>query len=231
MKAQDRREFLKQLAIATGGVVVLPLAVSCKGGSESQEASVAEEPGVQMLEPAMAVVPLVLAADWDPVVFNTERGNAGAIPGEYLDDINGPDGVPKHLGKHLPYVPQVDPALVPEGYLPLMWGDPEKGYAMHPQAPEGTESYPLGHWYNWIKVRKAVEGDAIEAESEFTAWPGPAEGDTGLFVAADGGDLAANGGKNTVYLVKLPDDVAAGDTVRIYGHCLYHGEYVDFLTV
>lgn len=231
MKAQDRREFLKQLAIATGGVVVLPLAVSCKGGAGSDKASVTEDPGVELVEPVMAAVPLVLAADWDPVAFNTDRGNAGAIPAEYLPDINGPDGVPKHLGKHLPYVPQVDPALVPEGYLALMWGDPDKGYAMHPQSPEGSESYPMGHWYNWIRVRKAVEGEAIEAESEFTSWPGPADGDSGLFVAADGGDPAADGGKNTVYLVRLPDDVVAGDTVRIYAHCLYHGEYVDFLTV
>lgn len=231
MRIQDRREFLRQLAIATGGVVVLPMAISCTGGSESEEVVVTEDAGVELVKPAMAAVPFVLAADWDPVVFNTDRGNAGAIPEGYLPDINGPDGVPKHMGKHLPYVPQVDPALVPEGYLPVMWGDSGKGYAMHPQAPEGTESYPLGHWYNWIRIRKAVEGEAIETESEFTAWPGPVDGDTGLFVAADGGDLAADGGKNTVYLVKLPEDVVPGDTVRIYGHCLYHGEYVDFLTV
>ena len=231
MTIQDRREFLRQLAIATGGVVVLPMAVSCKGGADSEEASHVGDPGVELVEPVMASVPLVLAAGWDPVAFNTLRGSEGAIPEPYMDKINAPDGVPKHMGKHLPYVPSVDSGLVPAGYLAIMWGDTEKGYAMHPQAPEGTENYPLGHWYNWIRVRKAVEGEAIETESEFTAWPGPAEGDTGFFVAADGGEIAADGGKNTVYLVKLPEDVVAGDTVRIYGHCLYHGEYVDFVEI
>lgn len=231
MTVQDRREFLRQLAIATGGVVVLPMTISCQGETNPKTSEGVEEGAVEVVEPVMAAVPLVLAADWDSVAFNTERGNAGGIPQGYLPDINGPDGVAKHMGKHLPYVPSVDKALVPEGYLAIMWGDPTKGHAMHPQAPKGTEVYPLGHWYNWIRVRKAIEGKALEVESGFTEWPGPSEGDIGLFVAADGGELMADGGKNTVYLVKLPDDVGPGDTVRIYGHCLYHGEYVDFVTV
>ncbi len=234
MTIQDRREFLRRLAVATGGVVVLPMAVSCtndRTDAGSATAVDATEAGVELVDAGMAEVPVTRPEGWDPVGFNTERGNAGAIPDSYLPKINGPDGIPKHLGKHLPYVPSVDPALVPAGYLAIMWGDPDKGYAKHPQAPEGAENYPLGHWYNWIRVRKAVEGEAIEVESEFTAWPGPGEGDTGLFIAADGGDIAVDGGRNTVYLVKLPDDIAAGDTVRIYGHCLYHGEYVDFVEV
>ncbi len=233
MKRQDRREFLRQLAVATGGIVVLPTAFSCTGGGDGSDAAPQGEPGpgngVELIEEEVLEVPLVMPADWDPVAFNLERGNAGAIPESYLDDINGPDGVPKHLGKHLPFVPEVDPALVPEGYIAIMWGDPDKGYAQHPQAREGSEAYPVGHWYNWVRVRKAVDGEAEEAESEFTAWPKSAYGDTGLFVAADGGDIEVDSGKNTVYLVKLPSDVVAGDTVRIYGHCLYHGEYVDFL--
>jgi len=233
MKIQDRREFLRQLAIATGGVVVLPMAVSCTGDGKEGGQTKAEvaNAGVDLVESKMEVVPLTRPVDWDPVAFNTVRGGEGAIPALYMEQINAPDGVVNHMGKHLPYVPSIDPSLVPEGYLAIMWGDPEKGHAMHPQAPAKTEAYPLGHWYNWIKVRKSVEGEAIEVASAFTSWPGPAEGDTGLFVAADGGDLAADSGKNTVYLVKLPDDVAPGDTVRIYGHCLYHGEYVDFVTV
>jgi hypothetical protein len=234
MDTSDRREFLRQLAVATGAVVVLPSAISCTGGSGEQGApatDAAQPNGVALMEDKVIEVPLAVPADWDPVVFNRERGNAGAIPEFYLDDINGPDGVPKHLGKHLPYVPAVDASLVPEGHLALMWGDPDKGYAMHPQSPEGSEAYPVGHWFNWIRVRKAVDGDAEEEESAFTAWPESAYGDTGHFVAADGGDITADSGKHTVYLVKLPADVAPGDTVRIYGHCLYHGEYVDFLTV
>ena len=235
MTRQDRREFLRRLALATGGAVVLPMAVSCSKSGEETPAPpaepVTEGGGVELVENAVSEVPLTAPEDWNPVVFNTDRGNAGAIPESYLDDINGPDGVPKHLGKHLPFVPQVDPALVPAGTLALMWGDPDKGYARHPQSPEGSEAYPLGHFYNWIRVRKAVEGEAEEVESIFSAWPAPAEGDNGLFVGADGGDAAADGGRNTVYLVQLPADVAPGDTVRIYGHCLYHGEYVDFLTI
>ena len=131
-------------------------------------------------------------------------------------------------GKHLPYVPELDPSLVPEGHVAIMWGDPDEGYTRHPNAPKGDPGYPRGHWYNWVRVRKAVEGDAEEVESTFASWPAdPAGG----FVVHGGGDLAADGGKNTVYLVKLPADVGPGDQVRVYGHCLYHGEYVDFLTL
>jgi len=236
MTAQDRREFLRRLAIATGGVVVMPAAFGCRKGPGEPGPAVPPPVSTPATLAEVAVgpipeVPLVRPEGWDPVGFNTSRGNAGAIPESYLPKINGPDGVPKHLGKHLPYVPEVDASLVPAGYLAIMWGDPGKGFAQHPQAPEGAENYPLGHWYNWIRVRKAVEGEAEEMESVFTAWPGPGEGDSGLFVAADGGDITADGGRNTVYLVKLPDDVASGDTLRIYGHCLYHGEYVDFLSL
>jgi hypothetical protein len=33
------------------------------------------------------------------------------------------------------------------------------------------------------------------------------------------------------FVAALPDDVAPGDTIRIYAHCLTHGEYVDFMTI
>ena len=48
---------------------------------------------------------------------------------------------------------------------------------------------------------------------------------------AGGGDITAESGKNTVYLCKLPDGLQKGDTVRIWAHCLTHGEYVDFIEV
>ena len=51
------------------------------------------------------------------------------------------------------------------------------------------------------------------------------------YLVADGGDVTADGGKNTVYVVQLPPDVGPGDVVRVVGHCTLHGEYVDFLTV
>ena len=144
MTIKDRREFLKSLAAATGGVVVLPLAISCTGAGDggADKAAAVTEPtdaGGELVSAAVVAVPIVRPDGWDPVAFNSVRGAAGAIPASY--------------------------------------------------------------------------------------------GDTGLFVAADGQDITANSGKNTVYLVKLPSDVAPGDEVRVYAHCLYHGEYVDFLGV
>jgi len=176
-------------------------------------------------------VPPARPENWDPIAFNRDRGNAGAIPESYLADVNGPDGETKHLGKHLPYVVDAAGSDVPEGYLALMWGDPSKGYAQHPNAPEGAEAYPRGHWYDWVRVRKAVAGDAEEIETGFSSWPEPGAGDTGRYLVAGGGSIEENGGKNTIYLVKLPPDVKPGDTVRIWAHCRYHGEYVDFVEV
>jgi hypothetical protein len=111
-----------------------------------------------------------------------------------------------------------------------MWGDPAKGHAKHPNAPR-SESNPEGHWYNWIKIRKATDGDAQEIESRFSNWPTTEPTDNGRYAAFEGTDPAADAGKNTVYLVALPPDVRPGDTVRVHAHCLTHGEYVDFVTV
>ncbi|MFO8070428.1 MAG: twin-arginine translocation signal domain-containing protein [Polyangia bacterium] len=233
MNQQNRRQFLKRIAAATGGVALAPYAVSC-GSKAPQSASAAGSARAGAPADDQAVVdassappaPCAPPAGFDPIAFNKDRGNAGAVPESYLDDINGPDGESKHLGKHLPYVPEIDPSLVPEGYLAIMWGDPDEGHTRHPSSPEGDPSYPRGHWYNWVRLRKAVEGDAEEVESTFDAWPADPDGG---FVALGGGELTADGGKNTVYLVKLPSDVEPGDEIRVYGHCLYHGEYVDFL--
>jgi len=230
---KDRRKFLKLLAAATGGVVVAPILTSChrSPGEPGEKQKKVSGPGVRLGEDGMLKIPLERPVDWDPVAFNKIRGNQGAIPKSYLPDINGEYGVPKHLGKHLPYRPRIDVTLVPEGFLAIMWGNPDRGWAQHPQSPKGSEDYPRGHWYDWVRVRRATRGEAVEVESRYSAWPESGKGDSGLFVASDGGKLEADGGRNTVYLVKLPTDLVSGDTLRIYGHCLYHGEYVDFVDV
>lgn len=198
---------------------------------EEQAAAEQKATEDELLDQAnQATVPVTQPDDWDPITFNRVRGNAGAIPQSYLDDINGPDGEQKHLGKHLPFIPVLDPALVPTGYMAIMWGDPEKGYARHPNAPK-TEDNPDGHWYDWIKVRKAVDGKAEELQSVYSDWPGTTESDNGAYAVFGGGEITAESGKNTVYLCKLPDGLQKGDTVRIWAHCLTHGEYVDFIQV
>ena len=176
-------------------------------------------------------VPLTKPADWDPLAYNKKRGNEGAIPHAYLPSINGPDGEKKHLGKHLPYVPKLDGVVLPAGYLALMWGDPAKGYAKHPNAKEGAESYALGHWYDAIELRKASQDDVPAVKSLYSGWPTVGASDSGKYLAFGGGQVEDEGGKNTIYLAKLPPDLAPGDTVRVFGHCCYHGDYVDFVTL
>ncbi|MDJ0762520.1 MAG: hypothetical protein QNJ97_05970 [Myxococcota bacterium] len=233
---KERRAFLKELAAFTGGMAIAPMVVSCGGG---QKGAIPPAKPDEVKPPVTVdtkgsdpdAIPLVQPVDWDPLVFNRKRGNAGAIPASYHADINGPDGVNKHLGKHLPYIPELPEGLVPNGYLPLMWGNPELGYARHPNAPKGDPAYPEGHWYNWVLVRKAVDQDVEEVHSQFTSWPEPGDDQSGQFAVFGGGDITADSGKNTVYLVALPKDVTKGDLIRVYGHCLYHGEYVDFVTI
>jgi hypothetical protein len=231
------------VALPALAVVLLALAGcgGCPGkGAETGTGAEAEQPPAgeaegSGVEPVAAEgpgeVPLVRPQDWDAIAFNRERGNAGAIPQSYLADINGPDGETKHLGKHLPCVADTSGLHMPEGYIALMWGDPARGYAQHPNARTGSETYPRGHWYDWVRVRKAVAGDAQEVETRFSSWPEPGAGDTGQYRVAGGGEIEADNGKNTIYLVRLPPDVKPGETVRVWAHCLYHGEYVDFLEV
>ncbi len=210
----DRRAVLARLGLAAGATLLLPSLSACGSAPAAAAAS----------------LPWIAPPGFDPIAFNRARGNAGAIPASYLPSVNGPDGALKHLGKHLPYVPALSGAA-PEGYLPLMWGDPAKGYARHPNAAAGPANQGEGHWYNWVRVRKAVDGPAQEVESRFGGWPAAIAGDSGRYAAQQGDDPAADGGRNTVYLVGLPPDVRPGDTVRIHAHCLTHGEYVDFLTL
>jgi hypothetical protein len=176
-------------------------------------------------------VPLCRPDDWDPIAFNRDRGNAGAIPESYRDAINGPDGVTAHLGKHLPYFPDLGEVPVPAGFAAIMWGDPSQGYLRHPNAEPNESNNHEGHWYNWIRIRKAVDGEAEELQSTYTGWPLAGEGDSGAYAVFGGGDITEDSGKNTIYLAALPADLEPGDTIRIHAHCLTHGEYVDFLTV
>ena len=174
-------------------------------------------------------VPKSLPDDWDALAFNRKRGEKGAIPESYLESINGEDGDAKHLGKHLPYLPKVQASMIPSGHIAVMWGDPEKGHARHPNAAKSDEN-PTGHWYNWIKVRKATMEEAEELQSNYSSWPTIGEGDNGSYVAFGGKkDITSDDGKNTIYLAALPKDVKPGDTVRVWAHCLTHGEYVDFI--
>jgi hypothetical protein len=212
MSDRTRRTFLKILAAVTGGAVLAPVMGSCSGAKEPE-------------------VPKSVPEGWDPIAFNRERGNAGAIPDSYLGDVNGPDGEKQHLGKHLPYLVEVDPEVLPDGYVAIMWGDAGQGYARHPNAVRGEDNNHEGHWYDWIRVRKAVAGEAEETETIFSDWPETAEDDSGRYAVQGEGELTDDGGKNTIYLVKLPSDVKKGDTVRIWAHCLTHGEYVDFVTL
>ncbi len=230
MHDDSRRSFLKKLAAATGAVALAPVASACAGDDAAEATATAPTTGGDVAAPSDPLaIPSARPSDWDALAWNRARGNAGAIPASYLEAINGADGDVMHLGKHLPYVPELDAAVVvPAGYVAIMWGDPSKGHARHPNALPGPDNGGEGHWYDWIRVRKATDAEAEERESRYAAWPGGAsEG----FVASDGGDVTADGGKNTVYLVALPADVAAGDLVRVHAHCLTHGEYVDFVTI
>jgi hypothetical protein len=220
----NRRVFLQRsakvgIALPTIGSVL----EGCASSASSPPAEAASKPA--LTGGALAGVPIVRPSDWDAVVFNTKRGEAGAIPEPYMKQIQAPDGLTKHLGKHLPYQAVGLPKdRKKEGYLAIMWGDPKLGYTMHPNAPKSAEN-PEGHWYNWIRV--AIEGnEGSEVETKIDDWP---KDDNGLVVGFEDPDPAANGGKNSVYLARLPRGAQPGDVVRIWGHCLTHGEYVDFV--
>lgn len=212
----SRRDMLS-LGGALGLAVLWPSSTGC-----------AAAPGPRAAAPSPLDVPRAKPSDWDPIAFNRARGNAGAIPASYLPKVNGPDGATQHIGKHLPYVAKIEG--VPTGTLPLMWGDPSRGYAKHPNAPK-SDKLPSGHWFEWIRVRPATEGDAEERESRFSSWPKTSDGDNGRLAGQAGSEPSAEDGKKTVYVVELPSGIKAGDWVRVHGHCLTHGEYVDFVQV
>lgn len=230
----SRRDLLELLAAATGASILAPLAVGCGSSSNTSTGSTASGgTGSGSGDEAPAdplAVPASRPAGWDAIAFNRARGNAGAIPASYLPDVNGPDGDLVHVGKHLPYVPELGEGRVPAGMIAIMWGDPSLGRTRHPNAPP-SEQVPSGHWYDWIRVRKATDAEATELTSVYGGWPDVLETDNGRITAQEGQDPRADSGKNTVYLAQLPDDVRSGDLIRIHANCLTHGEYVDFLVV
>ena len=174
-------------------------------------------------------VPLTRPEGWDPVAFNRVRGNAGAVPESYRDAINAEDADTQALGMHLPYVPVIERGRVPSGFLPLMWGDPAQVHPPHPHARRSPANQNQGEWFDWIRLRKATSNEAQEAESTYSNWPRTGIGDTGDYLALRGQNPAAEEGRNTIYLVALPKDARAGDLLRVWGHCILHGEYVHFL--
>lgn len=216
MKRMDRRDFFKTTMGFAGLSLIMPIISACETKTNSEN--------VQL--------PMEKPKKWNPIEFNRLRRNSGAIPQSYLPAINGPDGEKKHLGKHLPYIPKLNPEIViPAGYIPIMWGDSSKGYTPHPNAVPGPDNNFLGHWYNRIEIRKAISVYAESMTSNYSGWPKNKDQNQGLYISATGGDLSNENGIHTVYLAKLPSDVKKGDTVRILAHCLTHGEYVDFITL
>jgi hypothetical protein len=217
---QDRRSFLQRLALSTGAVILMPAVSRCGAPQASAPAAAVRDPNEPLrTEPA----------GWNAIAYNRERGNAGFIPATYQAAINAESGPKEALGKHLPYLPEV--GSVPAGFMAVMWGDPSKGHGRHPNAVKSEANNHVGHWYDWIRVRKAEEGETEELQSSFSDWPGTAAADNGAYAVFGEGDITADGGKNTIYLAALPAEVKSGDRVRIWAHCLTHGEYVAFLTV
>lgn len=233
MRALDRRQVLGGFA-AAGLVALLPAACATReppppAPLDPPEPRTPDVPHAAT-EGHPGAVPWERPEGWNPIAFNRDRGNAGFIPESYRAAINGPDGATAHLGKHLPYVPALAADAVPAGFLAIMWGDPAKGHAKHPNAAP-SEELPGGHFYDWIRVRKAVHGIATEVESTFTSWPDSGAGDSGRYTADGGPAPTDESGKDTVNLCRLPEDVRPGDLVRIHAHCRTHGEYVDFVVV
>jgi hypothetical protein len=221
MSVIDRRSFLLESATAVAGFTLLGACSSTRTAAEGASSAPAAAAD------AASAVPAAKPADWNPVAYNIARGKGGAIPEKYMADILGPDGENKHLGKHLPFVPALPDDRKIAGTVALMWGDPAKGHAKHPNAAP-SETNPEGHWYNWIRV--AVDGKPeTEVESKFEGWP--LSTGTGKYAGLAGADPAEDAGKNTVYLAVLPEGAKAGDTLRVWAHCLTHGEYVDFVTL
>ncbi len=204
-----------QIMGISGTMLLFPMLTSCTSSQED----------------ILKNIPFKKPDNWNPIAFNRIRGNAGAIPESYLADINGADGEKKHIGKHLPYIPDIAPSLIPKGFIALMWGDPSKGHTPHPNAPPDESNKYQGHWYNRIQIRKAVTSWAESAESTYSGWSSVTAADNGAYAVQGGQDIAADKGIHTVYLAVLPPNVRRGDTLRITAHCLTHGEYIDFITL
>lgn len=241
----DRRAALRRLATLGAAPLLLQACgkKAAPAGTDSPAPKEATAAAAQAAEPpagepapsaapkeepvaADIAVPESRPESWDPVAFNRDRGAAGAIPAGYMEKINAADGVRDHLGKHLPYTVAIAGVGVSEGTLGLMWGDTRKGWVPHPNAGK-SEGNPAGHWYNWIRLRNSRSGQ--EVETTFDDWPRCSAQASGRIAAREGADPAADGGRNSVYVARLPEGTVAGDELRVWAHCLTHGEYVDFL--
>ncbi len=229
-----RREFLGTSLVASVSIPsVLAGCTGQKGKSEQgHKETVTGNPTTNAggEQPSILTPPTTRPSHWDPVAFNIMRGNSGAIPKSYMEQITAPEGQAKHLGKHLPYIPKTFARSRWEaGFVPLMFGDPELHFVRHPNAPKSGGN-PVGHWYNWVRI-SVVGRPESEIETAYDNWPKPSGAVNGKIAALEGADPTADGGKNTVYLARLPEGAKAGDTLRFWGHCLTHGEYVDFLAL
>lgn len=208
----SRRDFLKTISGGVGATLVLPSLVGC---SKVEDATVTNTLGATNLGSTDPLnIPLSRPSNWNPIEFNLKRGMAGAVPESYRASISGADGPLLHIGKHTPFIAPVDKAMLAQGFIALMIGDPARGYARHPSSAT--------HSYDWISITK--NGEATAYRSNYAAWPT----DTNLLVLG-GGDITASNGVNTIYLASLPPGTKPGDTIRVVGHCNTHGEYVDFL--
>jgi hypothetical protein len=209
MSLASRRQVLKLLQLA-GATALLPRVVACA--------------------PRQSGLPLPPRRDgaWDPIAFNLARARQGAVPAAYLAKIEGPDGISQHLGKHLPFVVTdgniLDAALA-ANVLPIQWGDPRKGHARHPNAAP-TAELPTGHYYDWVDL---LVGSA-ETRVGFAVWPQNRPEYAGRYRGLRAVDPTGEEGRDTVYLVPI-HGAARRSEVRVHGHCLTHGEYVDFVTV
>ncbi len=212
----DRRHFIKEMALLSGAIILVPSITSCSG-----------KPGRASNDPL--ALPGAKPADWDEIAFNTKRALAGAAPKSYHGAISGAGGDKKHVGKHLPYLPKIE--KTPDGYLAVMFGDESKGYARHPNSEANADLEDTGHWYDYITIRKATDDTAEEVKSAYSSWPKISKADNGQYAVFSGKDITANKGKETVYLAALPKDVKKGDMIRIAGHCKNHGEWVNYFTL
>ena len=82
----SRRQFLQQASLA-GLSLFLPTSVGCVHERALRGPEAAHGDGLPLARPER----------WDPVVFNLQRGRAGASPAAYFAKIEGPDGIAQHL--------------------------------------------------------------------------------------------------------------------------------------
>ena len=212
----SRRDILKGIGALGAGSALLQAcgAAGPTGGTEAWRSSFAEPPTTR-------------PETWDPFQYNFLRGDAGFIPPGYLRQTRGPLSFKVIAGEHLPYRIETPAAKMADGVLGVMFGDPEKGHIRHPSSPRDSDD-PVGHWVDWVKIMKV---GGAQVETRFDNWPVCSEMVQGRFVPMVGDDPSADGGRNSVMLVRLPEETRQGDELRIWCHCRGHGEYVDFMKV